>query len=126
MHAHHDEHENIAAMIDCGASETAASVERFESYPIEKTSTPSTTYLSAAGKQAENIVNVGQKHVRVVVDDGTESWTKFQMCKGLGQDKMLESVNMREQIIFSTSMVKDEASTNEEKGRRPAHGKEKF
>ena len=117
MHAHHDEYENIAVMIDCGACETVASVEKFESYPIEKTPTPGTTYLSAAGKQAENIVNVGQRHVRVVDDDGTESWTKFQMCKGLGQDKMLESVNMREQIIFSTSMVKDEASTNEEKGR---------
>ena len=60
--------------------------EYFESYPVEKT-TSGTTYSSPARKQAEDIVNVGQSYVRVVDDHGTESCAKFQMCKGLGQDK---------------------------------------
>ena len=43
-----------------------------------------TTYSSAAEKQAEDIVNIGQKYVQAVDDKGAESWAKFQMCKGLG------------------------------------------
>ena len=69
----HDEYEKFAVMISSGASET--------------------TYLSAARKQAEDIVNVGQRYMRVVDDHGTESWAKFQMCKGLGQHKILGSVS---------------------------------
>ena len=86
----HEEYEKMAVMIDSGASETAVSVEKFESSPIEKTTASGTTYASSAGKQAENIVNVGQRYIRVV--DNHATWrTKFQMCSGLGQDKLLEA-----------------------------------
>ena len=66
----HEEYEQIAVMIDSGASETEASVEKFELYPIEKTAASGTTYSSAAGKQAEDIVNVCQRYIRVVDDHG--------------------------------------------------------
>ena len=49
----YEEYEKIDVMIDSGASDTAASVEKFESYPNEKTTAPGTAYSSAAGKQAE-------------------------------------------------------------------------
>ena len=89
----HDGDEKIAVIDGSGASETVVSVEKFESYPIVKTTTSGTTNSTAAGSQAEDIVNVGQRYVRVVEDHGTESWVKFQMCKELGQDKMLGSVS---------------------------------
>ena len=89
----HDEFEEIAVIIDSGASETVAPVVKFESYPIEKTTASGTTYLSAAGKQAQDIVNVGQRYVRVDYDHGTESWANLQMCKGLGQDQILGIVS---------------------------------
>ena len=51
---------------DCtGASDTVASAERFESYPIEKTTASGTTFSSAVGKQAEVIVNVGLRYIGV-------------------------------------------------------------
>ena len=87
----HDEYYKIAVMIDSGASETVASAEKFESYPIEKT-TSGTTCSSAAEQQAEDTANVSQRYIRVVDDRGMESWAKFEMCKGLGQDKILGSV----------------------------------
>ena len=67
--------------IDSGANETVASVEKCESHPVEKTTASDTTYSSAAGKKAEDIVNVGQGYIRVVDDHGTESWAKFQTDK---------------------------------------------
>ena len=72
----HNEYEKIAVIIDSGASETGAPVEKFESYPVEKTTASGTTYSSAAGHQAEEIVNV-DRYTRVVDDHGTESWVKF-------------------------------------------------
>jgi hypothetical protein len=89
----HDEYEKVAVMIDSGASETVASADKFPSYPLEATTASGTTYSSAAEKQAEAIVNVGQKYVQVVDEYGIESWAKFQICKGLGQDKILGSVS---------------------------------
>ena len=49
--------------------------------------------MSAARKQSEDIVHVGQRYIREVDDHGTESWAKFPMCKGLGQHKILGSVS---------------------------------
>ena len=69
----HEAYEKIAVMIGSGASETVASVEKFESYPIEKTPAPGTTHSSAAGKQTEDIVNAGQRYIGAVDDHGTES-----------------------------------------------------
>ena len=80
-------------MIDSGASETVASQDKFPSYPLVETTASGTTYTSAAKKQAEDIVNIGQKYVLVVDDEGTESWAKFQMCKGLGQNRIWGSVS---------------------------------
>ena len=88
-----DEYEKIAVMIDSGASETVASQDKFASYPLEETTASGTTYSSAAEKQAEDIVNLGQKYVQVVDEYGKESWAKFQICKGLGHDKILGSVS---------------------------------
>jgi hypothetical protein len=90
---HDDEYEKVAIMIDSGASETVASMDKFPSYPLELTTASGTTYSSAAEKQAEDIVNMGQKYVQVVDEYGVESWAKFQMCKGLGNDKILGSVS---------------------------------
>ena len=78
----HDEYEKIEMMIDCGASETVASHDKFPSYPLEETTASGTTYLSAAEKEAEQIANVGQKYFQVVDARGNESWAKIQMCKG--------------------------------------------
>ena len=89
----HDEYEKIAAITASGESQTVASVEKFESYPNVKTTASGTTYSSAAGKQARDIVKGGQRYVRVVDDQGTESWRKFQVCKGHGQSKILGSVS---------------------------------
>ena len=60
-----DEYYKIAVMIDSGASETVASAEKFESYPIEKTTTSGTTCSSAAEQQAEDTANVSQRYIRV-------------------------------------------------------------
>ena len=38
-------------------------------------------------------MNIGQKYVQVVDDKGTESWANFQMCEGLGQNRILGSVS---------------------------------
>ena len=78
----HEEYKKIEVTIDSGASDEVASVEKFESYPIEKTTASGTTYSSAAGNQAEAIDNAGQRYIRVGDDHGTESWAKFQMCRG--------------------------------------------
>jgi hypothetical protein len=93
MNVHDDEYEKVSVMIDSGASETVASMDKFQSYPLETTTASGTTYSSAAEKQAEDIVNMGQKFIQVVDDYGVESWAKFQMCKGLGNDKILGSVS---------------------------------
>ena len=61
-------------------------------------------YSSATEEQAEDIVNVGQKYVRVVDENCTESWAKFQMCSGLGRDKFLGSgsrlVESGQSVVF--------------------------
>ena len=49
--------------------------------------------MSAAEKEAEQIVNVGQKYVQVVDARGNESWAKIQMCKGVRQNMILGSVS---------------------------------
>ena len=41
-------------------------MEKFESYPIEKTTSSVIPYSSAVGKQAKDIVDVGQRYIRVV------------------------------------------------------------
>ena len=41
----------------------------------------------------ETSSNVGQKYVRVVDEYSTESRAKFQMCSGLGRDKILGIVS---------------------------------
>ena len=70
-------------MIDSVASETVAYHDKFPSYPLEETTASGTTYSSAAGKDAAQIVNVDQKYVQVVDARGNESWAKIQMCKRL-------------------------------------------
>lgn len=75
----HDDYEKIEVMVDSGASETVASQDKFTSYPLEETTASGTTYSSAAEKQAEDIVNLGQKYVQVVDENGSESWAKFQI-----------------------------------------------
>ena len=67
----YDEYENIAVVIDSGASETVASVEKFESYPLEKTTASGMTCSLAVGKEAEEIVHVGQRYTRIVDEHGT-------------------------------------------------------
>ena len=84
-------YEKVAVTIDAGASEIVASVEKFESYPIEKTTASGTTYSSVAGKQAEDNVNVGQRYIRVVDDHGLESWAKSQMCLDLVKTRYWEA-----------------------------------
>jgi hypothetical protein len=88
----HDEYEKISIMIDSGASETVASEDKFPTYQLVRTTASGTTYSSAAS-QAEDIVNVGQKYVKVTDGKGAVSWAKFQMCRGLGKDKVLGSVS---------------------------------
>ena len=89
----YDEFEKIEVMIDSGASETVASMDKFPSYSLEETTASGTTYSSAAEKQAEAIMNMGQKYVETVDEKGNVSWAKFQMCKGLGQNRILGSVS---------------------------------
>lgn len=89
----HDDYEKIEVMVDSGASETVASQDKFTSYPLEETTASGTTYSSAAEKQAEDIVNLGQKYVQVVDENGSESWAKFQICQGLGRNRILGSVS---------------------------------
>ena len=59
----HDECEKIEMMIDSGSSETVASQDKFPSHPLADAAASGTTYSSAAAKEAEQIVNVGQKYV---------------------------------------------------------------
>ena len=93
MNTYDDEYEKIEVMIDSGASETVASMDKFPAYPLEDTTASGTTYSSAAEKQAEAIVNMGQKYVQVTDEQGSTSWAKFQMCKGLGEKLILGSVS---------------------------------
>ena len=66
-----EEQDNSAVMIYPVASKTVASVEKSESYSIETSTASGTTYSSAAGKQAEDSVDVGQRYIRVVDEHGT-------------------------------------------------------
>jgi hypothetical protein len=69
----HDEHEKIEVMVDSGPSETVASQDKFPSYPMMETTASGTTYSSAVEKQAEDIVNLGQKYAQVVDEMGNET-----------------------------------------------------
>lgn len=80
-------------MVDSGASETVASADHFSGYPLVQTTASGTTYSPAAANAAEEITNVGDKYIRVVDSNGVESMAKFQMCRGLGRDKILASVS---------------------------------
>ena len=91
--AMHEDYEKIEVMIDSGASETVASEDKFGTYPLERTTATGTTYSSAAAKQSEEIVNLGQRYVQVTDEKGRESWAKFQICKGLGANRILGSVS---------------------------------
>ena len=88
-----EEYEKISIMVDSGASETVASEEYFPAYELIETTASGVTYSSAADKTAEPIVNLGQKLVEVVDEYGTCSWAKFQICRGLGQGRILGSVS---------------------------------
>ncbi len=59
----HDDCEKIEMMIDSGAGEKVASQDKFPTYPMIETTASGTTYSSAAEKEAEHIVNMGQKYV---------------------------------------------------------------
>ena len=89
----HDDYEKISVMVDSGASETVASHEKFLSYELVETTASGVTYSSAAESQAEDIIDVGEKFVETVDENGVTSWAKFQMCKGLGNGKILGSVS---------------------------------
>ena len=93
-------------MIDSGASETVASEDKFESYPLEATTASGTTYSSAAEKQAEDIVNLGQKHVLATDSKGHAHWVKLQVCRGLGRGRVLGSVSRLieagHEVVFRT------------------------
>ena len=89
----HDEYEKISVMVDSGASETVAPHDKFPSYELIETTASGITYSSAAESQAEDIVNMGEKFVETSDVNGVKSWAKFQMCKGLGNGKILGSVS---------------------------------
>ena len=89
----HDEYEKISIMIDSGASETVASLDKFPMYKSAMTTATGTTYASAADKQSGDIVNIGEKVVETIDEHGITSHVKFQMCKGLGEGKILGSVS---------------------------------
>ena len=91
--AMHEDYEKIEVMIDSGASETVASEDKFGTYPLERTTATGTTYSSATAKQSEGIVNLGQRYVQVTDEKGRESWATFQICKGLGANRILGSVS---------------------------------
>ena len=38
-------------------------------------------------------MNIGEKFVEVVDENGTTTWAKFQVFRGLGKDKVLGSVS---------------------------------
>ena len=88
-----DAYEMISMMVDSGASETVASDKEFASYPLTPTTATGTTYSSAAEKQFEDIVNIGEKVVETVDEHGNVNWAKFQICKGLSKGKILGSVS---------------------------------
>ena len=93
VNAVEDDYEKVSIMIDSGASETVAPAECFESYDLVKTTASGTTYASAAAGDGNEIVNIGEKFVEVVDENGTTTWAKFQVCRGLGKDKVLGSVS---------------------------------
>ena len=93
VNAVEDDYEKVSIMIDSGASETVAPAECFESYDLVKTTASGTTYASAAAGDCNEIVNIGEKFVEVVDENGTTTWAKFQVCRGLGKDKVLGSVS---------------------------------
>ena len=68
-------------MIDSGASEAVASHDKFPSYPLEETTASGTTYSSAAEKEAEQILNVGQKYVQVVMHAETKAGPRSRCAK---------------------------------------------
>ena len=93
VNAVEDDYEKVSIMIDSGASETVAPAECFESYDLVKTTASGTTYASAAASDGNEIVNIGDKFVEVVDENGTTTWAKFQVCRGLGKVNVLGSVS---------------------------------
>lgn len=61
-----EEWEQISIMMDSGASETVASVEHFEGYPLTRTTAFGTSYSPASAGPKEDIVNVGEKFIETV------------------------------------------------------------
>ena len=88
-----NDYEKFSVMVGSGASETVASHDMFPSYGLIKTIASGITYSSAAESQVEGIVNVGEKLVETVDENGVTSFAKFQMCKGLGKGKVLGNVS---------------------------------
>ncbi len=78
----HDDYEKIEMMIDSGASETVASQDKFPSYEMVETTATGTTYSSVAEKQAESIVNMGQKYVQVDTREATRAGPSSRCAKG--------------------------------------------
>ena len=96
-------------MVESGASDPVVSVENFESYPLRRQwHQAQRTHRQLETKQVET----SWRYVRVVDEYGTESWAKFQMCKGLRQDKILGvSVGSRSQDIRWHSEVQSKEET---------------
>lgn len=65
-----EEWEKISMMVDSGASETVASIEHFEGYPLVRTTASGTSYSSASADPKEDVVNVGEKFVETVGENG--------------------------------------------------------
>ena len=119
--AMHEDYEKIEVMIDSGASETVASEDIFGTYPLEKTTATGTTYSSAAAKQSEDIVNLGQTYVQVTDERGRETWATFQICSGLGSNRILGSVCRLAQagnsVVFQPPEIGSYIQNNSSGGR---------
>ena len=96
----YEDYEHNEVMIDSGASETVASEGMFDTYPLEKTTATGTTYSSAAAKQSEEIVNLGQTYVQVTDERGGETWATFL--------KYAEDLDQTESLAVSAGSCKRE------------------
>lgn len=75
----HDD-EEIAIMIDSGASETVAPFGRFSGQGRTTTTATGTVHSSASAIPSEDITNIGEKMLEAIDQNAVGSHAKFQMC----------------------------------------------
>ena len=87
----HEEYDKIAVVIDSGVRNTVASAR--SSSRVQPRRQQHHAHCSCQKRGSKQRISSVLRYIRVFDDHRKVSWAKFQMCKGLGSNKMLGSIS---------------------------------